>query len=497
MDNELYDVHCYEDEFVVPDGIESLVRCFNSDPVEEISLPSSLVSIDTSFFQCRELRKIVFRDGANPDLKINKDSFGLLFSYKTAEQILEFDAPDIIRIHIFKEHFRESQTLHMKRAVLLAYLNGKPASGKFEEAIIRYAKKDFENLLLYFCAAGDAELFAKYLKLFKADKKTHELLTKALDTAKNEKAVSIETAISDYLKENYSAGEAQKIKDDSKLKNLGLKERSVADWKKLFKLKDTENGIIITQYIGKDPNVEVHEFIGKKPVIGIASGAFENCAVASIESPVSPSLGDFFACSTFPVLNVYGHAEQKQQRKKKAFAELKTAGVRQLVLFGSYGGGSEDGARRPIVWRVLKRDGNAVMLTTQNVVGVLPMHSQREKITWENCDLRRWLNELFYSFAFTDSERQLIQKTKLVNSGNPEFGTPSGNDTEDYVYILSIEEARSLYDTEADLIQGWYNSWYRTNGRYRTHFAAQFHNDGFSCDEEHGVRPVINLLLQD
>lgn len=235
----------------IPDGIKIIRNAYHEgwgrNHLEEISFPSSLVCIENAFAWCNKLKKITFRDGVNPDLKLDKKAFDAVFVADTAEQLLDLDAPDIIKCYIFTKDFYDYHP-NMKQPVLLAYLAGKPASGTFEEAIKRYAKKDFQNLFYYFCGTNDAGLFSKYLDLFKPDKKTFELLTRSLETAQSCKAVAISAAITEYLDRHCGTSGSKKVSDDLKLKDLGLKERTIADWKKIFRLKETDQGYMITKY---------------------------------------------------------------------------------------------------------------------------------------------------------------------------------------------------------------------------------------------------------
>ena len=72
-------------------------------------------------------------------------------------------------------------------------------------------------------------------------------------------------------------------------------------------------------------------------------------------------------------------------------------------------------------------------------------HNQLVDITWENCDLRKWLNGEFLKNAFTATEQKKIAVTKLTNDNNAKYGTFGGNSTEDRVFCLSLAEAGSLF----------------------------------------------------
>ena len=47
-------------------------------------------------------------------------------------------------------------------------------------------------------------------------------------------------------------------------------------------------------------------------------------------------------------------------------------------------------------WRVLKTDGNNALIITEDVVEQRAYHEEFTQITWEHCDLRKYLNKQFY-----------------------------------------------------------------------------------------------------
>ncbi|MHB0874732.1 MAG: DUF6273 domain-containing protein [Anaerolineae bacterium] len=90
-------------------------------------------------------------------------------------------------------------------------------------------------------------------------------------------------------------------------------------------------------------------------------------------------------------------------------------------------------------WRVLERvDGNTLILS-ERVIDKKAYHGRVADITWENCDLRRYLNgEFLHSFSASDQAR--IVETGIPNNNNPWYGTSGGNPTKDRIFCLSIEE---------------------------------------------------------
>ena len=123
------------------------------------------------------------------------------------------------------------------------------------------------------------------------------------------------------------------------------------------------------------------------------------------------------------------------------------------ILFGSYpqknAAGTDTFDTVPIEWRVLDvQDGKALILS-EYLLDATVYYYDMADVTWENSSLRKWLNGTFYDTAFSGSEKSLIQTVTITNPDNPVYGTPGGNDTEDKVFCLSLEEAQ-LYFKDAN-----------------------------------------------
>ena len=131
----------------------------------------------------------------------------------------------------------------------------------------------------------------------------------------------------------------------------------------------------------------------------------------------------------------------KAAASKTAVPELKKG---DYFKFGSYY--QENSTKKtPIEWLVLKKSGTKVLLISRYALDCKKYHNQFVDITWENCDLRKWLNGEFLKNAFTATEQKKIAVTKLANDNNAKHGTFGGNSTEDRVFCLSIAEAGSLF----------------------------------------------------
>ena len=66
-------------------------------------------------------------------------------------------------------------------------------------------------------------------------------------------------------------------------------------------------------------------------------------------------------------------------------------------------------------------------------------------ITWSECTLREWLNNDFYNGDFTQELQERILPCTLNNDDNPEYKSLGGPPTTDKVFLLSINEAKTLF----------------------------------------------------
>ena len=141
--------------------------------------------------------------------------------------------------------------------------------------------------------------------------------------------------------------------------------------------------------------------------------------------------------------------------KTNAAAPVSPVKVGEIVIFGKYEqDGNEMNGSEPIEWLVLQVQGNKAMLTSRYALDVKPYETDqfKENLTWETCELRNWLNNDFFSAAFTAEEQAAIPAVKVNCAAEEGLGwsPEKGNDTQDRVYLLSLTEARDLFaDNEA------------------------------------------------
>ena len=102
------------------------------------------------------------------------------------------------------------------------------------------------------------------------------------------------------------------------------------------------------------------------------------------------------------------------------------------VTFGRYEG-------QPLEWTILDENDGHVLLFNKYVIAYGSYHNSDDShYSWENCDLREWLNNTFISKAFTESERAMIDYAY------------SEDGCEDEVFLLSKGDITNTYLFEDD-----------------------------------------------
>lgn len=172
--------------------------------------------------------------------------------------------------------------------------------------------------------------------------------------------------------------------------------------------------------------------------------------------------------------------------------------IGSIIKLGKYeqdnntSNGSED-----IEWIVLAKDIDKMLVISDKAIDCKPYHSSYGNTTWEECSLRRWLNDTFVNEAFTPEEQEKILTTNVTADANPDYDTDAGNDTEDKVFLLSIEEANRYFNNDSERrcipteyakangaftykIDGTTNCfwWLRSQGGYSNKSASVVNSDG-------------------
>ena len=121
----------------------------------------------------------------------------------------------------------------------------------------------------------------------------------------------------------------------------------------------------------------------------------------------------------------------------------------ETVTFGHYEqDNNPENGPEPIRWIVLEEQDGKRLLFAKDLLDQHRYNVKYGFITWEECELRTWLNNEFLNTAFSEKEQAAILLTDVDNShaqDDPSFRTTSGNDTKDKIFLISYAEAKKYF----------------------------------------------------
>lgn len=172
------------------------------------------------------------------------------------------------------------------------------------------------------------------------------------------------------------------------------------------------------------------------------------------------------------------------------------------VLFGK---NPADGM--PIIWQVLDRQGERVLLLSRYILSYRTFHDKWGYVTWDNSEIRTFLNGSFLDMAFNSNEKYMLVTSKVEAHENSMCNVDPGHDTRDRVFLLSVQEAEKYFTLTSDrkcfgatenkkgisAKAHWW--WLRSPGFNETN-AASVREDGvisynYVQDIHGGVRPAM------
>ncbi|MCR5662314.1 MAG: DUF6273 domain-containing protein [bacterium] len=115
-----------------------------------------------------------------------------------------------------------------------------------------------------------------------------------------------------------------------------------------------------------------------------------------------------------------------------------------FITFGRYPQ-TIRGEIKPIQWVVLENNGGTVLMLSRFALDCKKFHNEFKSVSWRDSDLRKWLNNDFYNFAFNDAEKRKIVDSSILTPGNPDYGTRGCGVTIDKVFCLSIREVWNYF----------------------------------------------------
>ena len=163
---------------------------------------------------------------------------------------------------------------------------------------------------------------------------------------------------------------------------------------------------------------------------------------------------------------------------------------------------------KDIIWKVLDIKNNRALIITKTCLFNYPYKENpisdatKELYgnSYENSDIRAYLNNEFYNEAFSKDEKELILKTLLdngINSAEPRDNDMLCKDTLDNLFLLSYKEYKTyLYNDKNDTIVYY---WLRTPDYLSMARALYVYEDKKihrqGVHREYGIRIACNIKI--
>ncbi len=181
--------------------------------------------------------------------------------------------------------------------------------------------------------------------------------------------------------------------------------------------------------------------------------------------------------------------KQVNKGTSKSTTRFNSVSIGDIVSFGRFeqDGLSTDGDE-DISWIVIGKDNGKTLLLSEKILSVKPFDDNSGE--WATSELRKWLNNDFYSSVFSSTESKKICLTSLNNQTITDIGIFGNGSTEDKVFLLSYDEVNQYLNEStrtADITtyalmvssssrnNGW---WLRSIGANSDNCAGVVYSDG-------------------
>ena len=158
---------------------------------------------------------------------------------------------------------------------------------------------------------------------------------------------------------------------------------------------------------------------------------------------------------------------QKELCKEWEISELYLAEEGAYISFGRYYK-NDDKTEEPLEWQVLAMKKDRMLIITRYSIDCKRYHESYENITWQDCTLRKWLNNDFINSAFNEEERDLILEVKNQNHDILNYNTTGVEDTLDKIFLLSIDEVQKYFKDD-DARKCRHTPYAKMRGAYSDH----------------------------
>ncbi len=281
----------YEDEpgvtqAVIPKNVRTIAtNAFDENGITSVVIPDSVKKISSEAFSyCEKLVKVVL---PKKNITIEKYAFFYTFGFTANLSIRDWDPAFGLIKELYARNYMNS------------YNANDPYYELFHEENNRYIRSHLDRIISTLDSSDIGAVIyltrEKMLSLYRTNRLLDMMSGNIEGTA----------LLLDYKHNTFPAEYLERYERENTEKELGLRERSLAEWRRSFKLvSDGSGGWAIAKYRGTDATIVIPEKINNKPVTKIMSNAFgssedHNCTIEEVILPDSITViedGAFECC---------------------------------------------------------------------------------------------------------------------------------------------------------------------------------------------------------
>ena len=309
------------------------------------------------------------------------------------------------------------------------------------------------------------------------------------------------------------------------LREAGNYDAAIELFAKLADYKDSADQIMATKYAAACDLLSSGRYDD-------AVHAFEQLgswqdAAEKIHEAYYEKAGSLLSAGQYPeAIEAYINAGDYKDAAECCFTVKKTwfanANVGDIVPFGTYEQDNEPGnGREEVTWLVLDKTENSMLVVSQYGLDCGKYHAELSDVTWADCDLRAWLNDVFLNECFSFAEQawiipSVIDNYGIVKNDSGDYDILAGEPTDDRIFLLSTQEVNEYFHSDRErlldctpyacangvyLFEGAAEWWLRTYGEHGNGAAVcvgmegAVHGPGYVGFDRIAVRPAMWISI--